>query len=238
MKLLLAGAAVATGAAWLLLDAVPLAQQIWATVLLVPLPVAMVLQARQLERMEPIPRAAAYTSTIISLWTLLLATLLVARLSGVQAAEIGLRGAPLAVILVGSAVLTAAAAGLLFLFRAWGVREGKTVRWLMPVTPAERKHFILVSISAGVCEEIVFRGFLLHVLATAGAGTLVAVTVSSSAFGVLHAYQHPVGALRAAVLGALLAVPPVLGYGLLPSIIAHSALDVLSGLWLSRYLLR
>ncbi len=40
------------------------------------------------------------------------------------------------------------------------------------------------------------------------------------------------GALRAAALGALLALPLLLTGSLLPSMIAHAGIDILAGLWL------
>jgi membrane protease YdiL (CAAX protease family) len=66
----------------------------------------------------------------------------------------------------------------------------------------------------------------------------LAVIVSSGAFGVAHAYQQPAGELRAALLGLVLAVPLLTTGSILPAIAAHIAIDLLSGLWLARYLLR
>ena len=98
--------------------------------------------------------------------------------------------------------------------------------------------FVLVAISAGICEEILFRGFLLRVLVLATGVTPLAVILSAGAFGVVHAYQSPAGALRAALLGVLLTVPVLLDASLVSAMIAHTLIDLLSGLWLARYLLR
>ena len=82
------------------------------------------------------------------------------------------------------------------------------------------------------------RGFLLYALHVATGSAVLAVVLSSGAFAVVHAYQQPLGALRAGLLGAILAVPLLLGHPIYAPILAHAAIDILSGLWLARYLLR
>jgi membrane protease YdiL (CAAX protease family) len=57
-------------------------------------------------------------------------------------------------------------------------------------------------------------------------------------FGIMHAYQDVGGAARAAILGAVLAVPVVLTGSIVPAMVAHAAIDLTSGLLLARWLLR
>jgi membrane protease YdiL (CAAX protease family) len=76
------------------------------------------------------------------------------------------------------------------------------------------------------------------VLYSATGSIAIALLLSSGAFGVAHAYQRPAGALRATLIGLVLAVPLVIDGSIVPAIIAHAAIDILSGLWLARYLLR
>lgn len=227
-----------TVVAWLQLGGLSWAVRGWAAVLLVPLPALMIVQARMLRTVDSIPRGQAYGSSIISLWVLAAATLVVAQLSGYSLARIGLTGALDARTLLLAALLTAGGVALLFAFRLLGFREAPVLRELLPVSTAERLQFVAVSATAGICEEIVFRGFLIAAL-HAGTGSLaLAVLLSSGAFGVVHAYQRPVGALRATLIGALLAIPVVLDGSLFAAILAHTLIDLLSGLWLARYLLR
>lgn len=231
-------AAGATLLAWLQLGDLPTAARIWAVALLVPLPVLMIVQGRKLAEVAELPRTEAYISSIISLWLLAIATGAVALASGYDAATLGLVLLPAVNTVALAAVLTLAGIAVLFTFKFAGVKEPDIVRQLMPVTRRDRILFAGVSITAGVCEEIVFRGFLIYVLHTATGSMWLALLLSSGAFGIAHAYQQPVGALRAGLLGLILAAPLVLTGSLLPSIIAHALVDILSGLWLSRYLLR
>ena len=224
--------------AWLQLAGVPPAARAWAVVLLVPLPILLILQGRALANLETLPRTEAYISSIASLWALALATAGIAWVSGYGFVELGLvtLGPGRTVLLAGA--MTIGGVAVLFAFRFAGVREPRMVRELMPVSAQDRLLFTGVSITAGICEEIVFRGFLIHVLYGATGSLAIALLLSSGVFGVAHAYQQPAGAVRAALLGLILALPVVLHGSILPSIIAHAAIDILSGLWLARYLLR
>ena len=75
---------------------------------------------------------------------------------------------------------------------------------LLPQTPKERLWFAAVAISAGVCEEIVFRAWLpqfLHLgLGVSGAALLL---FSVAGFALAHAYQGPAGVLATAYLAVL-----------------------------------
>jgi uncharacterized protein len=216
----------------------PAAARFWTVTLLVPLPFLMVIQARQLSELAELPRRAAYLSSIVSLWVLALISVLVSRMSAFSASAIGFFAVPLVPLALSALALTAAGIAVLFLFRAAGVREAPVLRDLLPRTAADRALFAVLSVSAGVCEEIAFRGFLLHALDTVTGSAILALLLSSGAFAVVHAYQQPLGALRAGLLGALLAAPLLLGQPIYAPILAHVFLDLLSGLWLARYLIR
>jgi membrane protease YdiL (CAAX protease family) len=198
----------------------------------------MVVQARQLGELTEVPRRAAYVSSIVSLWILALVTLVIARLSTFEPHTIGFFTASPGPVALWTVALTAAGVAVLFLFRAAGVREAPVLQELLPQTPSDRMLFALLSVSAGFCEEIAFRGFLLYALDFATGSAVLALLLSSGAFAVVHAYQQPLGVLRAGLLGALLAAPLLLGQPLYAPILAHAAIDLLSGLWLARYLLR
>jgi membrane protease YdiL (CAAX protease family) len=229
---------VLAAVAWLNTGALPVPARAWTAILLVALPALMIVQARQLRQLGDLPRTAAYVSSIASLWLLAGISVLVAHYSGMTLADLGFHPAPLLRTVAWTALLTLTGIAILFLFHWLGARETSVLRSLLPVTRAERRLFAAVSITAGVCEETVCRGFLLTALVLATGSVTLAVLLSSSAFGVVHAYQHPVGALRVAVLGACLSLPLATGDSILPAIAAHTAIDLLSGLWLARYLLR
>lgn len=97
---------------------------------------------------------------------------------------------------------------------------------LLPVTRRERLLWLAVSVSAGICEELVFRGWLLHVLhdPLGLAGTAL-ILVAAAGFGLGHAYQG-VGGVILATLGGVLFCGLYLGTGgLLIPILLHIAVD-------------
>jgi CAAX protease family protein len=89
-------------------------------------------------------------------------------------------------------------------------------------------------LGAAICEEIVFRAFLIGRLEAAFGGasrvaTLAAVLLSSALFGLAHAYQGPTGILITAALGLIFAC--VYAYGgrnLWLNIVVHGVYDTLS----------
>jgi membrane protease YdiL (CAAX protease family) len=98
---------------------------------------------------------------------------------------------------------------------------------LLPRTPGERRGFAAVSITAGICEELLFRGFLMWYFA--GWGIVAAVVVSSLLFGFAHIYQGIQSVPRTGILGLVLCLIVVAAGSLWPAIIIHAAIDLNSG---------
>ncbi|MEJ2009725.1 MAG: CPBP family intramembrane metalloprotease [Acidobacteriota bacterium] len=86
--------------------------------------------------------------------------------------------------------------------------------------------------TAGLCEEFLYRGFLLAEATAWFHSVAWGVVVSSAAFGFAHSYQGLNGMVRAGLLGALLAWPVVHTGSLYPSMAAHFAIDAVALLWL------
>lgn len=115
------------------------------------------------------------------------------------------------------------------------VREGKKIqlgmgdlRALAPRTPAELRLFDMVSVTAGVCEEILYRGILLVVLGAA-VGLWPAVALSSVIFGLGHVYQGLEGLVKTTVVGLIMALLTVFSGSLLIAVILHAVIDLTSG---------
>lgn len=97
----------------------------------------------------------------------------------------------------------------------------------LPYTKKERWLFAGICVTAGVCEEILFRGFLLFYLQEVfGSAPWVAIVVSSAIFGLCHVYQGFTGVLTTGVLGAVLAGLYLSSGSLLLPIIIHTLIDL------------
>lgn len=98
----------------------------------------------------------------------------------------------------------------------------------------------LVWLSAGLCEEIVFRSFLIgrirEALGGGRAATAVAVLAASAAFALAHAYQGVTGIVFTGLMALILSSMFVaLRFNLWCNVVAHASYDTLSlgTIWLS-----
>jgi uncharacterized protein len=106
--------------------------------------------------------------------------------------------------------------------------SGAATLALLPRTAAERRLFTLVGVTAGVCEEWLYRGFFLAVVAALAGGlpTGVLVLVAAVAFGLAHAYQGRVGIVTTGVLGGVMAAVYLDTGSLLLPVVLHALIDL------------
>lgn len=99
---------------------------------------------------------------------------------------------------------------------------------LIPHTPGERPGFAALSVTAGICEELLFRGFVLW-YATQWAGPVAGFAISCVIFGFMHIYFGANHVPRTAIAGVLFYVVAMAGGSLLPAMACHAAADLVSG---------
>lgn len=189
-------------------------------------------------RADPALRRRGYQGTIASQWSLVAIVLATWFAVGRERTGIGLTLPPGMQTLVGLAIT---AVVLVALQLQWvAIRRGGEatlepiraqlgpVQELLPRTPAEMRWFRALAVTAGVCEEVLYRGFLIAYFG-AFIGIWPAVVAGSVAFGLGHVYQGGANALKAFV-GALLAGALYVGCGtLLWPMILHAAVDLHGG---------
>ena len=108
------------------------------------------------------------------------------------------------------------------------------VRRLIPKTPAERGVWALVSISAGLCEEFLYRGWLLSLFSAALGSVWLGLLISSILFGFAHAYQGRKAILGTGVGGAVFGILFIVSGSLIPGQLLHTAMDLNSGLAMAK----
>ena len=105
---------------------------------------------------------------------------------------------------------------------------------LMPHDRRELRPFMMLAVTAGVCEEILYRGFLIWYVAqftgTTVTGLIAAVAISSIAFGVGHLYQGPVAAGRIVGFAAVAGAIYIVSGSLWLAVALHVFTDVAAGL--------
>jgi len=104
----------------------------------------------------------------------------------------------------------------------------RSVEPLIPTTPQEMRLFTALSVTAGVCEEILYRGFLISYLSHS-MGLIPAVLVSGAMFGVAHLYQGPRGILTTGFAGLFLGGVYALSGSLYAPMVMHALMDLHSG---------
>ena len=109
---------------------------------------------------------------------------------------------------------------------------------ILPVSLLEYLPYAALAITAGVCEEFIYRGFAIAALSKEGLPLWLVVITSSVFFGLAHAYQGRGGIVSTGIFGVLLAIGR-LGFGsLVPVMMWHAGLDLAAGIAAPKYLLK
>lgn len=106
-------------------------------------------------------------------------------------------------------------------------RAAKRMHWLLPQGDHQRRWWVLVSVTAGVCEEWIFRGYVLHGLhAEMGFSLTMALVLSSALFGWNHLYQGWSAIGGSTLIGFALGLVALLTGGLLIPMGLHAVIDL------------
>ncbi len=103
---------------------------------------------------------------------------------------------------------------------------------MLPHSREELSLFFWLSATAGVCEELLYRGFMIWYLAH-WIGLFQAAGVAALVFGVGHLYQGWRGILTTGAAGAFLGAVYILSGSLYAGMVLHALMDAHSGHLLS-----
>lgn len=182
------------------------------------------------------PPSALYASVLVQQVVLAGLSLLVARLEGI---ELFPARAPDALALgLALALLGVAVASLPAQWRNASEERRRRLRALTPDDGPAHGLWLVVSLAAGIGEEITYRGVLYAVLLGLGLPPAASVALAALAFGVAHLAQGPRSA-AIVVLGALGFHALALASGALYLPMAvHVLYDAIAGVYLGRALRR
>jgi membrane protease YdiL (CAAX protease family) len=124
-----------------------------------------------------------------------------------------------AFLLASNAIL----AGLAWFLAQIGLPMPGEIGLLIPTEPSGKVVWVVVSFTAGFCEEVAFRGYLmtrLRILLKCKTW-LVPTVVSALTFGICHAYQGWPGLIVISTYGILFSLLYIRTGSLWPCIIAH-----------------
>ena len=109
---------------------------------------------------------------------------------------------------------------------------------ILPQSTRERLVFCGLAVTAGICEEFLYRGFAVTALTVAGLPLWSVVLMSSGLFGVAHLYQGRSGLLGTIILGLLFALVRIEYNSLAPVMAWHVAVDLIAGIAGPKYLVQ
>jgi hypothetical protein len=116
-------------------------------------------------------------------------------------------------------------------------RPNEAIRGLFPQTPAEIVVYLMLTMTAGFCEEFIFRGYLQRQFAALTHATAGGIVLQGIVFGAAHGYQGWRYMLMIAVFGIMFGLLAQKRRSLRPGMIAHFLQDTMGGL-VGRHLLR
>jgi membrane protease YdiL (CAAX protease family) len=127
------------------------------------------------------------------------------------------------------------------LWTAWTVLQGAWARWLgpghavsiRPLLPQGADEVVLwvaLSVTAGFCEEVVFRGYFQKQFERFTHSRWLACFLQAVLFGISHGYQGIEACAKIAIFGALFGLLALWRSSLRPCMIAHAMTDVLAGI--------
>src|ERR1700687_980448 len=177
-------------------------------VVLVAIPLVAVWRARADDpdrAQERRIKHARYSRGMVILWAITGLALYALRLYGLGPADVGVR-APNAPWEYCAGLIVPA----FFAFLSIGRRNIpqdylRKVGRVIPVDPSDWIWFVPASLTAGLCEEFLYCGYVLTQASAFAARFFAGFLLSSVAFGLAHVYQGRLGVLGTMITGALYA---------------------------------
>ncbi|MGB7845365.1 MAG: type II CAAX endopeptidase family protein [Candidatus Acidiferrum sp.] len=144
--------------------------------------------------------------------------------------------------------LSVAGAALLGAFQWFNLRRVGGMTGTVPdfmrklaerILPSETVEFVpycALAVTAGICEEFLYRGFAMAALSRAGIVPWAAVVITSLLFGLAHTYQGKSGIVGTMLMGLLFGTSRMVFRSLLPVMVWHSTVDIAAGVAGPKYL--
>jgi len=101
--------------------------------------------------------------------------------------------------------------------------------FILPHAGVEIALWIALSITAGICEETIFRGYLQRQFIALTKNVPTGIFLSAAAFGLAHAYQGSRMVILIGLYGAMFGILAHWRGSVRPGMIAHAWQDSLNG---------
>jgi membrane protease YdiL (CAAX protease family) len=123
----------------------------------------------------------------------------------------------------------------LLMGHAHSAQSERAIQFLLPNGRREMLLWLALSITAGICEEAIFRGYLQRQFSAFAKNIPVGILLSAALFGAAHGYQGLRQAIVIGVDGALLGGLAYWCRSVRPGMIGHTFKDALAPLLMARH---
>jgi membrane protease YdiL (CAAX protease family) len=186
-----------------------------------------------------------YATTIAFQWIMAMVVAWRALARGLTPAELGLSPVGWTRMLLPSLVGAIVLGGLHWLnLRRVGKMDGLAAdlmrslgKRILPNSFLEMLPYFALAVTAGVCEEFLYRGFGMAALSHVGLPTWMVVLLTSLLFGLAHTYQGKSGVVGTSLLGMVLGGFRVLLQSIVPLSVWHTTVDLVAGIAGRKYLM-
>lgn len=114
--------------------------------------------------------------------------------------------------------------------------DTEALKNLLPHTILEDAVFLLLALTAAICEETIFRGYLQHQFAGWTRNAAAGIVLQGIAFGAAHAYQGTTQIIVIAFYGCMFGWLAWWRKSLRPGMLAHFLQDGIGGLALVKFM--
>ncbi|HEX8162730.1 MAG TPA: CPBP family intramembrane glutamic endopeptidase [Pyrinomonadaceae bacterium] len=105
-----------------------------------------------------------------------------------------------------------------------------SINSMLPRQPSEIALWIALSLSAGFCEELTFRGYFQRQFAALARGRWAGLCLQALLFGISHGYQGTQACLKITLYGVLFGLIALWRESLRPGMLAHALTDIVAGI--------
>ena len=170
-----------------------------------------------------------WTSVAVLHWTSFVLALVFIRRAGGRLSDIGFKLRSSGAVAV-TGFIVAAGVALILIRQTWPASTAPYSDWqvLYPSTITERLFWIFICVTAGFCEELVYRGYGIRVLQLRGFRTWQAVVLATTSFVFIHGLAGVFLFPCYFMAGLLLAMILLWRKSLTAGICIHAAFDLMA----------
>jgi membrane protease YdiL (CAAX protease family) len=104
------------------------------------------------------------------------------------------------------------------------------LKYFLPESKPEIAVFAGIAFTAGICEELLYRGWLQNLIAAGTGSVWAGLILGAVIFGCGHAYQGKSGMIQTGIIGLIFGGVFLLTGGLIAGQILHVSIDAVNGI--------